>query len=171
MSFDGNVLPGILAGLKTLQAGPTSGQATPTGKLMSVHLGEQWKVTGRGPVAWVMGGDWSEPEPGGSDLEMTAWSIEVRLLYQFAADQRHAEEVLMALIEPIRDVFRKHRKLQWTAASSPTGIAINASTPVTRTRVASGRWRYIAVNGIMYRMLTLNILVGEKIGQTYQAGT
>lgn len=172
MSLDTNVLPGVLGALKAMTAGPTSGQATLPGKLMSVHLGEQWKVSGRGPVAWVMGASFEAPEIPGSDTEKTNWVIEVRFLYQFAADQRHAEDVLSALVEPFREVLRKHTKLSWTAATSPTGKAINYPNPaITRAYARSGRWLYILINGIMYRMLTVNVAVGEKVGVTYQAGT
>lgn len=177
MSFDGNVLPGILAALKSLTGGPSSGGATVPGQLMSVHLGEQWKVTGRGPVAWVLGSAMTEPEPGGSDLEKTNWQVEVRILHQFAPDQRHSEEVLAALIEPLRDVFRKHRKLSWSQATSPTGGPINfppedmTQCTITRARVSAVRWQYILVDGVMYRMLAVTVLVGEKIGVRFQTGT
>lgn len=172
MSLDVNVFPGVMAALQTMVGGPTSGQATPTGKLMSVHLGEQWKVSGRGPVAWVMGASMEAPDPIGSDTEKTNWMIEVRFLYQFAADQRHAEDVLSALIEPFREVLRKHTKLSWQISPFTSALPVNWPNPaITRTYVKSSRWLYILVNGIMYRMLTVNVAVGEKVGVTYQAGT
>lgn len=174
MSLDGNVVPGVMAALKTLTGGPSSGQATVLGKLMSVHLGEQWKVSGRGPVAWVMGGVLLAPEPGEASQEKTNWSVEVRFLHQFAPDQRHAEEVLMALIEPLREVLRKHTKLSWGPVTSPTGAPINfpaVGNTITRARVISGRFAYILINGIMYRMFIVNIGVGEKITVTLQTGT
>lgn len=170
MSLDGNVIPGVIAGLTSLVGGPTSGGATVKGRLASVHLGEQWAVSGRGPVAWVLPGSFSEPDRGSSNMEMTSWVIEVRLLYEFANDQRYAEEQLMALVEPIRDVFRKHTKLAWVSAPG-TGQPLNSPiTPITTTRVGGGNWLYIVVAKRMYRMLVLNVLVGEKIGQTYQPG-
>jgi hypothetical protein len=155
LSLDANVTPGVLAALKTL---------TPA-TIKSVHLGEQFKVSGRGPVAWVMGNTWGEPEYEGSDLEPTDWVIEVRLLYQFAPDQRHAEEVLQALIEPIRAAFRMHRKLTFSA------LGINPPpSPIARAKTAGGRFDYIVVNRVMYRMMTVNVAVKEKQVVTIQAG-
>lgn len=170
MSLDQNVIPGVLAALTSVVGGPASGQPTAPGKLSSVHLGEQFRVTGRGPVAWVMGGNFTEPEPGATSLEETAWVVEVRLLCQFAPDQRHADEVLQACIEPIRQAFRSHRKLMWASAPG-TGRQVNYPTSyITRARVSGGSWLYIAVNGVMYRMVVLTVLVGEKVGQTYSVG-
>lgn len=165
-------MPGVMAALKTLVAGPTQGNPTTLGVLMSLHFGEQFKVSGRGPVAWVMPASFTSPDYEGSDLEPTDWVIEVRLLHQFAPDQRHAEEVLFALVEPIRDVFRKHRKLSWTASTSPTGQPINSpNTTIARATVGTGQWLYIEVNRVMYRMLTLNVLVKEKVPVIVQAGS
>lgn len=170
MSLDQNVIPGIVAALQSLVAGPSSGQATQAGVLTSVHVGEQFRVAGRGPVAWVMGASINEPEPGGSSLEKTDWGVEVRVLYMYTNDQRHAEDVLIAMIEPIRQAFRSHRKLIWSVAPG-TMLPVNyPNSNITRARVGSGRFMYTLIDGKLYRMLTLNVLVGEKVGVSYSVG-
>jgi hypothetical protein len=80
----------------------------------------------------------------------------LRVLYPFANDQKGAEDVLGALIEPIRNVFRMNLKL-----GDPIHIA--------RARVVGGSWLWSVVNNTVYRTLSLRLAVREKYAVSFNA--
>lgn len=172
MSLDANVLPGVLAALKTVQASVPSGSPTPPGTLRSIHYGEEFRVAGRGPVAWVVVSTADFPEQQGTDTEQSDWVVEARLLYQFTPDQRTSESVLASLIEPVRQAFRSHLKLQFPASGSVPALnnyGTSIPSPIARARVRSATWAYAEVNKVIYRMVTVVIFVREKTNANFNA--
>jgi hypothetical protein len=141
MPLDDVVIPALLARLKEI-TGPADKQ------IRAVRYGEQFQVA-QPPELWVLHMGGSFPEGAGSNLEQSDWNIELRLLYPFANDQRQAEIVLAALIEPMRDLFRAHLKM-------------GLPTQISRARILSATWLWTVVNENIYRTINLRLAVREK---------
>ncbi len=147
MSLALNVFPGVENALSSLV--PDS--------LAGVSVGEQLAIP-ESPWAWILLSSFNGPDLQATDLERTEWMVEVRLMAQYAADQRAAELTLAGLIEPVRQCFRRHIRL----GQGPPQTVVFA-------RVGGGSTGYISVNGIIHRFYSLRVAVSEKVQVSYAA--
>lgn len=144
MALDDVVIPNVQQVLvDSLASGPLMGM------LGAIRYGEQLQVA-QAPELWILNKNGAFPEKQGSELEQSDWVVTLRLLYPYENDQMNCENVLAALIEPVRLTFRLHLKL-----FDPTKIA--------RARVLNADWSWTIVNEIVYRVVELKLAVREKI--------
>jgi hypothetical protein len=119
------------------------------GLLGAIRYGEQFQVA-QPPELWILNKGGSFPEKQGSELEQSDWTVTLKALFPWANDQKQAEDVLGALIEPIRETFRLHLHL-----FTPTKVA--------RARILNADWSWTVVNGAIYRVVELKLAVREKV--------
>src|ERR1043166_5187033 len=105
MALDDVVVPNVQAVLiDSAQNGPLAGL------LGAIRYGEQLQM-GQPPELWIVNTRAKFPEKQGSTKDQSDWMLTLKCLYPFSNDQKHAEDVLGALIEPIRSTFRLHLHL------------------------------------------------------------
>jgi len=144
MALDDVVIPNVQQVLvDSLASGPLFGL------LGAIRYGEQRQV-GQAPELWILNKNAAFPEKQGSELEQSDWVLTLRLLYPFENDQTNCENVLAALIEPVRETFRLHLKLL-----EPTKVA--------RARVLNAEWSWTVIDEIVYRVVELKLAVREKV--------
>jgi hypothetical protein len=147
MALDDIVVPAIKDALRPL-IGATPGFG-------DIKFGE-WLQVAQPPEMWILPTKGGFPEKEGSELEQSDWVLDLKMLYPFANDAGVAEATLAALIEPVRQVFRRHLKL-----GRPQQIA--------RARVLAVEMTWTIVNGDVYRAYTLKAHIKEKIPTHFSA--
>jgi hypothetical protein len=150
MGLDDIVIPNVQAALVNSVA-----TGVLNGKLGAVRYGEQFQVA-QAPELWILNKGGVFPEKEGSTLEQSDWVITLKLLYPWANDQKQAEDILAALIEPVRQTFRAH-------------IKIGAPLQIARARILASDWSWTVVNEVIYRVLELKLAVREKAHVEFQA--
>ena len=145
MALHDIVIPNVQAALvNSMQnGGPLQGM------LGAIRYGEQFSVA-QAPELWILNKGGNFPEKEGSTLEQSDWVLTLKCLYPFANDQKQAEDILAALIEPIRQTFRAH-------------IKIGAPTQIARARILSEDFSWTVVNEVIYRVVELKLAVREKV--------
>lgn len=144
MALDDIVIPDVQQILvDSAASGPLAGL------LGGVRYGEQFQVA-QAPELWILNKGAAFPEKQGSELEQSDWVVLLKCLFPFANDQKQAEDILAALIEPIRETFRLHLKLL-----HPKLIA--------RARVLTADWSWTVINEGIYRVVELKLAVKEKV--------
>jgi len=142
--LDTTILPGVYAAVERMVPSLIAGASI--GPTSSIP---------QDPWAWVQTRALAAPEQEGSDLETSDWEVEILLFCTLAPDRVNAEQVLAALIEPMRQQFRSKIKM--------------GQPQIARARIASGAWGYMLVNGVEYRTVSLVCSVREKTSVTYAA--
>jgi hypothetical protein len=144
MPLDDVVIPNVQAALvNSMQNGGPL-----TGLIGAIRYGEQFQVA-MAPELWILNKGAAFPEKEGSTLEQSDWVITLKCLYPFANDQKAAEDILAALIEPVRQTFRAH-------------IKIGAPLQIARARIIATDWSWTVVNETIYRVIELKLAVREK---------
>jgi hypothetical protein len=107
------------------------------------------------PTAWVLLAPFASPLEN-VQPEVTTWTLQLKLIWQYGAGVLVAESALAVLIDQVRQVFREH-------------VQLNGAILGGRARIMGGSpsWLYLA--GVQFRTYDLTLSVTEKIPTTYTA--
>lgn len=155
MGLDNVVIPALISTLTNI-----TGTTDKTVRV--VRYGEQLQVA-QAPECWIINATGTFPDKQGSDLEVSDWAVNLRLLYPYGNDQTQPEYVLGALIEPFRQLFRAHLHMGTIPSASPL-------TPyIARARIMSATWGWTVINAVVYRFVDLRLAIREKGTVQFQA--
>lgn len=122
--------------------------------LKGLSEGEQPSIP-ESPWAWLMNGRGDLPPEMGSDLTLTKWTFNLRLMADWTNDPVNAERILMPILEQVRRVHQ-------------IGIKLGTTT-VVMSKVTVVDWGYVPVDTIWYRSCDCSIDVSEKEIRNWQA--